>query len=126
MELSRNYTYAIVGASNNPEKFGYKVMKDWQEAGFTVVPINLKETKILGQKVYPNLSAYPEKIDVVVFIVPPPVTLQILPEVVKLGIKKVWFQPGSESDAASQFCQNNGLVESKNACLMRLDKSAIA
>lgn len=120
MEINKNDTYAIVGASNNQEKFGYKVMKDLQEKGFKVVPINLKEQKILGEKVYPNLSAYPEKIDVVVFIVPPQIARQILPEVVKLGIKKVWFQPGSESPESSQFCLEHDLLESKNACLMRL------
>ena len=43
--------YAIIGASNNKEKYGYKVLKDLKEKKIDVVPINQHEKEILGLKV---------------------------------------------------------------------------
>jgi predicted CoA-binding protein len=58
---------AIVGASSNPRRDSYKVMKFLQDYGFDIFPVNpnLANTKILGQKCYKNLEAIEEKIDMV-------------------------------------------------------------
>ena len=120
---------AFVGASNNPEKYGHKVFKDMLAKGYNCIPVNPKETEILGQKAYPNLTAAvagladksPGKkpaIDLVDFIVPPAVTLEVLKEVKVLGIKNVWMQPGSESPEAIAYCKNNGIDCVHDACIM--------
>lgn len=119
MQLNKNYIHAIVGASNNPEKYGYKLMQDLQTSGFKVLPINLKEQEILGEKVYASLADYPAKIDLVIFVVPPQVTRHILNQVKQLKIDKVWFQPGSESDEALKFCRENQIEAIANSCVMR-------
>jgi len=54
----------------------------------------------------------------VVTVVPPNVTEEIVKECARLGIKHVRMQPGSESDEAVKFCQNNG-IEAVTACIMR-------
>ncbi|MGD9129580.1 MAG: CoA-binding protein [Candidatus Woesebacteria bacterium] len=110
--------FALVGASANPEKYGYKILKDLTDAGFNVIPINLKEKKILGQKVYAHLSDVKDKIEMVIFVVPPAVTERVLTEVKKLGIKKVWLQPGSESEKAISFCQKNQIEVVHDRCVM--------
>ena len=55
---------AIVGASSNPERDSYKVMKFLQDNGFDIYPVNpnLANTKILGQQCYANLEAIGKKI----------------------------------------------------------------
>lgn len=116
--IDKNYNYAIVGASNNKDKYGFKVLSDLLEAGFRVVPINPKETEILGRKTYPSLSECREKIDVVVFVVPPKITEKVLEEVLKLEIKNVWMQPGSESEEAIKICEKNNINLIQNACIM--------
>ena len=60
-------TIAIVGASPNPDRDSYKVMKFLRDYGFDIFPVNpnLANTKILGQKCYENLEAIEEKIDMV-------------------------------------------------------------
>ncbi len=83
-----------------------------------MVPINPKETEILGLKSYSSISNYNEKIDVVVFVVPPSITENILKEVLDLGIKNVWMQPGSESEKAIVFCNKNNINLIQNACIM--------
>lgn len=91
--IDKNFLYAVVGASNNEEKYGYKVFKDLLDVGYKVLPINPNEQEILGEKVYPTLSTVKEQIDVVIFVTPPAVTEKVLEEVKVLGIKNVWIQP---------------------------------
>ncbi len=116
--INKNLTYAVVGASNNLEKYGYQVFKDLLQAGFRVIPINPKLGKILEEKVYPTLSAYKQKIDLVIFVVPPVITQKVLKEVNNLKIKKVWLQPGSESSAAIEFCRQHKIDCVHGACIM--------
>ncbi len=91
--INKNFLYAVVGASNNEEKYGYKVFKDLLDGKYKVIPINPNEKEILGNKVYPTLSATKQKIDVVIFVTPPTVTEKVLEEVNALNIKNVWMQP---------------------------------
>ncbi|MFA5358432.1 MAG: CoA-binding protein [Patescibacteria group bacterium] len=116
--IDKNYTYAIVGASANIEKYGHKVLIDLHTAGYKVIPINPKGGEIEGLQVYPSLSAVKEKIDVAIFVVPPTVTSEVLIEVKNLGIDKVWMQPGSESAEAIEFCKNNNINCVHDACIM--------
>lgn len=116
--IDKNLTYAIIGASNNQDKYGYKVLMDLHQAGYKVVPINPKGGEIAGLKVYPDLKSYDKKIDTAIFILPPDIAERILPEIKAVGIKTVWFQPGSESREGIKYCQNNGLEYIANACIM--------
>jgi uncharacterized protein len=119
--LDRLATYAIIGASNDKQKYGHIILSDLKAASYKVIPINLKEEEILGLKVYPTLTkaiTSREKIDVVVFVIPPPIVIRVLLEVRQLGLKKVWMQPGSESEEAIKFCQDNGIEVIHHACVM--------
>lgn len=116
--IAADYAYAIVGASANVEKYGYKVLKDLTDAGYRVYPINPKGGEILGLRVCETLDDIGEEINVVIFVVPPAVTEKILPEVKTLGITKVWMQPGSESDAAILYCEENDMTCTHHACIM--------
>ena len=103
--INKKVLYAVVGASNNKEKYGYKVFKDLLDAGYKVLPINPNEKEILGEKAYTTLSSVKKKISIVIFVTPPKVTENVLEEVHMLGIKNVWLQPGAQSDAAIEFCK---------------------
>ncbi|MBT4191737.1 MAG: CoA-binding protein [Candidatus Diapherotrites archaeon] len=113
--------YAVVGASNNKEKYGYKVTLSLKELDENVLPINPHEKEILGLEVFSSLQDASEsgkKIGIVVFVVPRAVTRQVLEEVKSLGIKHVWLQPGSESEDAISFCRKNGIDCVFNRCIM--------
>ena len=109
---------AVVGASNSPEKFGHKIVATLKAAGYTVRPINPFEKTILGLPVYHRLADVPGRIDLADMVVPPAVTLKVLEEVHALGLKKVWFQPGSESDEALEYCRQHEIEFVAHACLM--------
>ncbi|MCK9467219.1 MAG: CoA-binding protein [Candidatus Absconditabacterales bacterium] len=111
-------TYAVIGASNNVEKYGYKVFKDLIKKGFNAIAINPNEKEIFGKKAYSTLSDFKGKIDFAIFVLSPKFSLAILEEVKKLGIQKVWFQPGAESDEGIEFCKKNDIEYIANACVM--------
>ena len=116
--IYKSLIYAVIWASNDEEKYGHKVFRDLLDAGYHVIAINPNEKEILKQKVFPNISAYNKKIDIVIFVVPPKITLAILSEVKEKNIREVRMQPWSESKNAIKFCEENNIMCTHNACIM--------
>jgi len=109
---------AVVGASANRKKWGYKIFKQLLEKGFEVYPINPKYLEIEGHKCFANLRSLPVKPDIVIMVVKPNVAKEIVKECYELGIEKIWFQPGSESKEAIEFCKRNGLKAIYGQCFL--------
>ncbi|MEA3421903.1 MAG: CoA-binding protein [Acidobacteriota bacterium] len=116
--LRKGNIFAVVGAPRDSKKYGHHVFRDLKEAGYKVYPINLQAKEILGEKCYPSLQKLPQLPDVVDMVVPPKVTEKIVQECKKLGIKKVWLQPGSESKKIIRFCQENNIKVIHDVCVM--------
>ena len=106
--------WAVVGATNKEEKFGYKIVKTLKENNYNVYPVNPSLDEIDGIKVYDKLADIEDKIDVVDMVVNPQVGKHVMKEIKKLGIKNVWLQPGTRSDEIREFAQGNdiNIVES--------------
>jgi len=109
--------FAIVGATNNPQKYGYHIFKNLRNRGYEVYPVNLRLNELEGVRCYPSLADIPIKVDVVDFVVPPRVTEQILRECKRLGLNRIWLQPGAESEAAIAFCKDNKLKVVYGVCV---------
>lgn len=84
---------ALIGTSENPKSLAFRLFTRLREGGFEVIPINPNYQTIAGVPCFASLSELKTAPEVVIFIVNPKLTLQILPQVVELQIKKVWFQP---------------------------------
>jgi len=110
--------WAVVGASPKKEKYGYKVFKTLVGRGLTVYPVHVAAKEIDGFKVYPNITSLPEVPEAVVLIIPPDKTLPVLKDMLRLNIRNVWFQPGSESEEAVDFCKKNNINYVAKACIM--------
>lgn len=108
----------MIGASRDPGKYGFQVYKDLKTAGYMVYAINPNADKILGDRCYPDLKDLPMKPDVVDVVVPPKVTEIIVETCRELGVKRVWMQPGSESENAINFCERNGIDVVHGVCVM--------
>ena len=109
---------AIVGASSNPRRDSYKVMKFLQDYGFDIFPVNpnLANTKILGQKCYENLEAIEEKIDMVDVFRAIEHIPSITNETIKIKAKILWMQEGLHSEEVESFAKNAGLTVVMNEC----------
>jgi len=110
--------WAVIGANNNKEKFGCKIFRFLLDnSGFDVSPVNPGLTEVLGHKCYASLAELPETPEVVNLVVPPRVGEQIVRECAELGIKNVWFQPGSDAAAVVSLAKELGL-NVVQACVM--------
>ncbi|OJX41517.1 MAG: acetyl-CoA synthetase [Chloroflexi bacterium 44-23] len=87
--LMRPKSIAIVGASTDPTKIGYTVVKNIIEGGYEgkIYPINPKATELLGLKVYPTLMDVPDDIDAAVITVPAKLVISVVEDAGKKGVK---------------------------------------
>ena len=118
MEFMAQKTFAVVGATDNPEKYGNQIFKNLKSRGYKVYPVNPKLKELDGVKCYPSLADIPVKVDVVDFVVPPEVTEVILKDCKSLNLNRIWLQPGSESEAAIAYCHKNNLKVVHDVCVM--------
>ncbi len=103
-------TFAVVGASANTEKFGYKVWHMLRAHGKTAYAVNPNATTIAGETVYASLADLPHPPEVVVAVVPPKATETLPAQLAAAGIKYLWMQPGAESAQAVADAEANGIA----------------
>jgi acyl-CoA synthetase (NDP forming) len=82
---------AVVGATNNPIKFGHYLLLNLIDLGFKgrVYPVNLKADEVLGLEAYPRVDLIPDEVEVVAIIVPAPSVPQVMRDCAKKGVKGV-------------------------------------
>jgi uncharacterized protein len=116
--------WAVVGVSDNQEKYGNIIYRDLKESGYTVYAVNPKLTTVEGDTCYASLTALPQKPDVVNLVIPPTATEGVIDECIRLGLTRVWFQPGAEHDGAMAKAEAAGIQVVANACIM-LEKQPV-
>jgi uncharacterized protein len=113
-------TIAMVGASDNPARPSFLVLKYLLERGYRMIPVNPGKAggEFLGQKVYARLADVPEPIDMVdIFraseaaggVVDEALALSPLPRV-------IWMQLTVRNDAAAAKAEAAGLTVIMNRC----------
>ena len=107
---NKNNSIALVGASNNPRKYGNKILLDLISKGHNVYPVNNKEKNIEGIKSYKSVDAIPEIPSIINFVIPPNEGMAVTRDLVEKGYDNFWYQPGAESNQISKFLE----VEKKN------------
>lgn len=118
-------SFAVVGASRDPSKYGFLVYRSIKASGKTAYAVNPKAAEVDGDPCYPGLSDLPQRPEVAVMVVPPAVTEAAVAQCARLGIAQVWMQPGAESAAAIAACRADGIaVIAGGPCLMVLLRTA--
>ena len=114
----KNNLIAIVGASNDRNKYGNKILLDLLSKNYNVVPINQKEDTIAGLKAYTKVQYLPSRPSIINFVVPPEIGLDITKELVEEGYNHFWYQPGAESENIADFLaqENKDFIDDK--CIM--------
>jgi predicted CoA-binding protein len=110
-------TIAMVGASSNPDKASYGIMEKLQRVGYRVIPVNPRETEILGERSYPSLADIPDRVDIVDVFRRPEDTPQIADEAVTIGAKALWLQTGISNEDAAARAEAAGLTVVMDACI---------
>ena len=119
---NKKNSIALVGASNNPKKYGNKILLDLLEKGHIVYPINKNESQIEGLKSYKNVSDLPSLPSIINFVVPPNEGIEVTKDLVKKGYDNFWYQPGAESIEISNFLESNKKNFIDDKCIMVVTK----
>ncbi len=113
-------TIALVGASNNPVRPSYFVMKYLLDKGYAVIPVNpgLAGQQILGQTVYASLAGIPQPVDMVDIFRNSEAAGQITDEALALPTppRVIWMQLSVRNDAAAARAEAQGLKVIMNRC----------
>ena len=110
-------TIAIVGLSNNELRASYFVGYYLRRHGYRVIPVNPRETEILGQKCYPSLLDVPEPVDVVNVFRAPDALPGIARDAVAIGAGALWCQFGVINEEGTRIAQDGGLTVVVDRCL---------
>ncbi|WP_426514057.1 CoA-binding protein [Dactylosporangium sp. McL0621] len=110
-------TVAIVGLSANELRASYFVGYYLKRHGYTVIPVNPRESQILGEKSYPSLADVPVPIDVVNVFRAPPAVPGVAREAVAVHAKSLWCQFGVISEEGTQIAADAGLDVVVDRCI---------
>ena len=111
-------TLAIVGVSRKGNKFGNNVFKELKAKGYQLYLVHPSGEIIEGEQSYPSLKALPQKVGGLLVVVPPAETEKVVREAHAVGINRLWMQQGAESQAAIEYCQENGMSVIYGKCIL--------
>jgi predicted CoA-binding protein len=117
--LQKYKKIAVVGLSSDQTRPSNAVAKYLQKKGFRIIPVNPNETEILGEKAYPNLSAIPEKVEIVDIFRRPDQVPSIVDEAIKTGAKVIWMQEGVINHPAALKASQSGITVVMDKCLLK-------
>jgi uncharacterized protein len=95
--------HAVVGASQDREKYGNKVLRAYLQRQRLVYPVNPSAAVVEGLAAVPDLASLPQPVYGLSIVTPPRVTEQVVAQAARLGIGHIWMQPGSENDRAVEI-----------------------
>ena len=116
--LSDVKTIATVGASPDPTKFSYGVLRVLSEQGFNMIPVNPVEAgnEIRGLKVYESLASIEEPVDMVQVFRQSDALPKIAQQAIDIGAKVLWAQIGVYNEQAAKLAEDAGLSVVMNRC----------
>ena len=96
---------AVIGATQNKNKYGYKIYKKLKEMNKKVYPVSPIYQEIDGEFVYSSISEIKEKIDLAVFVVNTKLSKEYIKDCKE--IPTLWFQPNTYDDELLNTLQKN-------------------
>lgn len=110
-------TIAIVGLSPNELRGSNFVGFYLKRHGYEVIPVNPRESEILGTTSYPSLTDIPKPVDIVNVFRAADAVPGIAEEAVAIGAKVLWLQFGVISFEGAAIAEKGGLGVVMDRCL---------
>ena len=95
---------AVIGASDDPRKYGHEILKNLIECGFpgALHPINPKAERILGLQCFKNVREIPGPVDLALVIVPAKIAAQVVQDCGEHGVRGAIVISGGFSEAGPE------------------------
>jgi uncharacterized protein len=110
-------TIAIVGLSTNELRASYFVGYYLKRHGYRIIPVNPRETEILGEKCYASLADIPETVDIVNVFRAPGALPQIARDTVTIGAGALWCQFGVINEEGARIAEDGGVTVIMDRCI---------
>ena len=117
--LRSSKTIAVVGLSSRVSRPSHGVSEYMQSVGYRIIPVNPKETEVLGEKPYARLEDVPEKVDIVNIFRRSEFVPEIVESAIRIGARVVWMQEGVIHDGAAERARQAGLAVVMDACILK-------
>ncbi|UTR11668.1 aminotransferase class V-fold PLP-dependent enzyme [Evansella sp. LMS18] len=112
----RQKTIAIVGLSSNEARPSNRLARKMQRLGYKIIPVNPRETEVLGEKAYPDLKSVEGPIDIAQIFRSPEAAIELAREAAEVRPKVFWLQEGVISEEAAAIAKEAGLEVVHNRC----------
>ena len=116
-------TVAVIGASNDRNKFGNKALRAFRNNGYKVIPINPVENEVEGETAYGSVLDYEGTIDEATMYVNPRVGVKVLDDLSEKGIGKVWLNPGADGTNVIARAKELGLNTVRTCSIIAIGDS---
>jgi predicted CoA-binding protein len=110
-------TIAIVGLSANELRASYFVGYYLKRHGYRIIPVNPRETEILGEKCYAHLTDIGEPVDIVNVFRAPNALPQIARDTVAIGAGALWCQFGVINEEGARIAEEGGVTVIMDRCI---------
>jgi predicted CoA-binding protein len=117
---------AIIGASKNRRKFGNQAIHAFLAQGWTVYPVNSRETDIEGLPTYRSIAEVPGPVDRVSLYVPPAIGIQLLEAIRAHGSPELWINPGAGSPELVARAEQLGLTIIEACSIVAVQSESLA
>lgn len=117
--LDRVSTIAVVGLSADPAKAAHAVPRQMQAAGYRIIPVNPNHEgeELLGERVYGELAAVPDPVDLVNVFRRSQETPEVVRAAVAAGAPAVWLQLGIAHPESRRIAEEAGLDYVEDTCI---------
>jgi predicted CoA-binding protein len=115
--LQQSKTIAVVGLSSKPERASYQVAAYLQRHGYRIIPVNPRETQVLGEQAYATLRDVPVAIDIVDVFRESSAIPAIVADTIAIGAKVLWLQLDIHHAEAEAQAQAAGITVISDVCI---------
>ncbi len=115
--LNAARTIAVVGLSSNTLRASNFVGYYIKRHGYRMIPVNPRETEILGEQSYASLTDVPEPIDIVDVFRTPDALPEIARDAVAVGAGCLWCQFGVINAQGARIAEQGGVTVVMDRCL---------
>ncbi len=115
--LTRSRTIAVVGLSAKPDRASFQVASYLQAHGYRIIPINPRETSVLGEVAFPSLRDVPDHIDVVNVFRESSAVPAIVDDTIAIAAPVLWLQLDIHHPEAEERASQHGITVITDSCI---------
>jgi predicted CoA-binding protein len=117
--LQHAKTIAVVGLSSNPARASFGVSRFLQRQGYRIIPVNPRETEVLGERAYPLVKDVPDQIDIVDIFRRSEAVLEVVEDALEKKPRCIWMQEGVVNEEAAKRAEAAGVPVVMDRCILK-------